>query len=88
MVAIQSQRYCRSLLGKKRASKFEEGPSSDYINPPKLDVEITPALYDQLQTIKRERMKKESRTKRFIYTAISAVVGFIIYGFLYFGERS
>lgn len=89
MLAIQAQRYCRQLLKRERKfeSKFKRENENKFINSPKLNIEVPPGFIEELQTIKRERMKRETRTKRIIYTCISAVVGFIILGVLYVSGR-
>ena len=86
MLAIATQRYCRDILNQK--SKFKGEKKNDFINPPELNIEVPSGFIDELQIIKRERMKKETRTKRIIYTCISVIFGFILFGFLYFSQRS
>ena len=85
MAAIQAREYCRNLL--KKRSLFQGDRENKFINPPKWNIEIPTNFYNDLKIIKEERMKKESKIKRIIYTGISAMVGFIIICFLYLMEK-
>jgi len=58
-----------------------------FINAPNLRIKVAAGFYHSLNIIKEERMKKESKTKKVIYLCVSAVIGSIIVGFLYFSGQ-
>ena len=85
-LAIEGQ--CHAEVYRSIKESSEEKLKNKFINHLNQKIEVPPGLPDELQTIKRDHMKKETRLRRIIYTCISAFVGFIILGVLYFSGRS
>ena len=85
MHAIKSQKDNRRLL--KKADSFDHFKKNSFINAPEFLVEVSPELFEELRTMKHERIVKESKLRSFLVLIVSTLVAFIIIAFLFLSGR-
>lgn len=85
MDAVKNLKGNTGLL--KKTEAFNKIRHNNFINAPKLEIEISPKFYDNLKAIKIERLQKEHKIKRILVMAVSTLVAFCIIGFLFISRR-
>lgn len=85
MDAIKNLRDNRGLLRKTEA--FDNIRKNNFINAPELSIETPDAFYEDLQRIKKERRRNESKIKKTLVVITSTIVAILIIAFLFLTRR-